>query len=63
MVEVVSFRRLAVREEPDGRRDAVAAGASDFLLDQKPTLWSAEAERMRFDGWCTAIESMLALCP
>ena len=60
----MSLRRLEVREEEaDGRRDGGAAGASDFLLDQIPTVWSAEAERMRFEGWCTARESTLALCP
>jgi len=60
---VVSFRRLEVREEADGKRDVGAAGASDFLLDQTPTVWSADAERMRFEGWWTAMESTLALCP
>ena len=63
MVEVVSFRRLEVREVVDGMREVGAAGASDFLLDQMPMVWSAEAERMRCEGWCTAIESMLALWP
>lgn len=63
VVEVVSLRRLELREKADDRREVGAGGASDFLLDQTPTVWSAEAERMRLEGWCTAMESTLALCP
>lgn len=37
VVEVLSFRRLAVREEAEGRMEVGAAGASDFLVDQRPT--------------------------
>ena len=44
------FLRLELREIADGRRDVGAAGASDFLVDQRPSEWSAEAERMRDEG-------------
>ena len=58
-----SLRRLELRVLFCGRSDAGAVGASDFLLDQIPTEWSAEAERMRDEGLWTAVESMLALWP
>ncbi len=45
-----TFLRLELREVAEGRRDAGAAGASDFLADQIPREWSAEAERMRDEG-------------
>lgn len=45
-----SFRRLFA----DGRSSSGAAGASDFLVDHRPTVWSAEAESTREDGACTA---------
>ena len=44
------FLRLELREVAEGRRDVGAAGASDFLDDQRPREWSAEAERMRDEG-------------
>ena len=44
------FLRLELREVAEGRRDVGAAGASDFLVDQRPSEWSAEAERMRDEG-------------
>ena len=44
------FLRLKFREVAEGRRDVGARGASDFLVDQRPTEWSAEAERMRDEG-------------
>ena len=44
------LRRFEFREVAEGRRDAGAAGASDFLVDQRPREWSAEAERMRDEG-------------
>ena len=50
-VEGPTFLRLELREVAEGRRDVGAAGASDFLVDQKPREWSAEAERMRDEGW------------
>ncbi len=49
-VEGPVFLRLELREVAEGRRDVGAAGASDFLVDQIPREWSAEAERMRDDG-------------
>ena len=62
-LDVDNFRRLEIRALLWGSRVNVAAGASDFLLDQIPTAWSAEAESMRVDGLWTAMESTLALCP
>ena len=50
-VEGPVFRRLEFREVAEGRRDDGAAGASDFLVDQRPREWSAEAESMRDEGW------------
>lgn len=58
-----TFRRLVLWDVAEGIRDAGASAASDFLVDQKPTEWSAEAERIRLEGWWTARESMLALWP
>ena len=49
-IEGPNFLRLEVREVTEGRRDVGAAGASDFLVDQRPREWSAEAERMRHEG-------------
>ena len=49
-VEGPTFRRLEFRDVAEGRRDDGAAGASVFLVDQRPTEWSAEAERMRDEG-------------
>lgn len=49
-VEGPVFRRFEYREVAEGRRDVGAAGASDFLVDQRPREWSAEAERMRDEG-------------
>ena len=49
-VEGPVFRRLELREVAEGRREVGAAGVSDFLVDQKPREWSAEAERMRDEG-------------
>ena len=49
-VEGPNFLRLEFRELAEGRRDVGAAGASDFLVDQRPREWSAEAERMRHEG-------------
>ena len=46
-----------------GKRDGEAEGASDFLVDQRPRVWSAEAERMRHEGAWTARASMLDLWP
>lgn len=45
----------------DGRRVAGAEGASDFLVDQIPTAWSADPVRIRLEEWCMARESTLAL--
>lgn len=50
-VEGPTFWRLKPLEAADGTRDSGADGASDFLVDQKPTEWSEEAERIRFEGW------------
>lgn len=58
-----TFRLLAVWLAVEGMSDAGASGASAFLVDQKPTEWSAEAERTRFEGWWIARDSMLPLCP
>lgn len=49
-VEGPVFRRFEFREVAEGRRDVGAAGASDFLVDQRPREWSTEAERMRDEG-------------
>ena len=49
-VEGPNFLRLEPRELVEGRRDVGAAGASDFLVDQRPREWSAEAERRRDEG-------------
>ena len=49
-IEGPTFLRLELREIADGSREAGAAGASDFLVDQRPREWSAEAERMRDEG-------------
>ena len=49
-VEGPSFLRLEIREFAEGRREVGAAGASDFLVDQRPREWSAEAERRRVEG-------------
>lgn len=55
-----SLRRLF---EAEGRRFSGAVVFSDFLVDQRPTVWSAEAERMREDGEWTARASTDALWP
>lgn len=47
----------------DGRRAGGAAGASDFLVDQNPTAWSADPVRIRLEEWCMDRESTLALWP
>ncbi len=47
----------------DGARPVGATGASDSLVDQRPTQWSDEAERMRLEGWWVSRASMLDLCP
>ena len=60
-VEVVILRRFA--EGPEVRRDADAAGAEFLSVVHKPIVPSAEAERIRFDGPWTSIESMLPLWP
>ncbi len=57
------FRRFELRDVEEGIRDAGAEGASDFLVDQRPREWSAEAERIRLEGAWTARESMEALWP
>lgn len=57
--ELDSLRRLF----DDGRRFSGAAGAPDLLVDQRPMVWSAEAERMRELGAWTARESTEALWP
>ena len=49
-VEGPVFLRLELRKLAEGVRDVGAAGASDFLDDQRPTEWSAEAERIRDEG-------------
>jgi hypothetical protein len=50
-------------EEAEGNNSGGALGDSDFLVDQKPTLQSAEADRIRFEGECTANEFTLDLWP
>ena len=49
-VEGPIFLRLELREVAEGRRDVGAAGASDFLVDQNPREWSADADSMREEG-------------
>ena len=47
----MSFRRLELPGVVEGGRDEGAAGPSDFFVDQKPTKRSAEADKMRDEGW------------
>lgn len=54
-----SFRRLL--DVASGRRCGGAAVALDLDVDQMPTEWSAEAERMREEGAWTARLSIDAL--
>ena len=49
-----SLRRL---EDGKGRRLDGADGAADFDVDQIPTVWSADAVRMREEGVWTARRS------
>ena len=58
-----TFRRFALRAVELGRRDEGAEGASDFLVDQRPRVWSAEAERIRLEGPWMARQSILDLWP
>ncbi len=46
-----------------GSRAVGAVGAFDFLVDQMPRVWSADAERILDDGLWTARDSMVALWP
>lgn len=57
----LSLRRLAPRLRELGRREVVAGGASDFLVDQTPMVQSVEAERRREDMAWVARASMLDL--
>ena len=59
-VGVESLRRL---ELGVGRRFAGAEGEADLELDQMPTVWSAEAVRMREEGPWTARLSTEAVWP
>ena len=62
--DAASFCRFAawlVNER--GSRPAGAGGLSALEVDQTPTVWSSEADRMRELGWWTASEEMLALWP
>lgn len=45
-----TFRRFAPRELFAGRDESGTAGASDFLVDQRHTVWSADAESSRLEG-------------
>ena len=50
-VDVPSLRFLfVVPGTVCGSRDAGAAGASDVRVDQMPTVWSADADRIRDEG-------------
>lgn len=44
-------RLLALRGIEVGRREDGAGGESDFFVDQKPTEWSEDADRILDDGW------------
>jgi hypothetical protein len=57
------FRRLFAAEEAVGRRVDGASGAEDLEVDQRPTVWSSEAESMCDVGACTEIELIFDLCP
>jgi len=58
-----NFRRLMALDDADGSRLDGAEGPSDFLVDQTPTLWSAEADSIREDGAWTEMLSTLDLWP
>jgi hypothetical protein len=48
--EGFNFRRFMALDEADGSMLDGADGPSDFCVDQRPTVWSAEAERIREEG-------------
>lgn len=57
------FLRLFVDVEAEGRREAGASGLSFAELDQKPTRWSEEAERIREVWELVSTDSMPDLWP
>ena len=45
-----TFLRFAPRELCADKDDSGTAGASDFLVDQRHTVWSADADSIRLEG-------------
>jgi hypothetical protein len=57
------FRRLLAAVDADGRREAGASGAEVAEVDQRPILWSLDAERIREVVALTSIDSTPDLWP